>query len=206
MTLPQLVEQIRVDTLALSTNIGVYLKAQLGTATLTTTAQTIKGAINELKAGIANAVGINDTTPSTTTTYSSTKVDTLLIGKLGTGAALPAAQITGTISLSNLPVLPGTNSEVATTISALTTPQQTAITVGSIVIESSTGRAFRYSGTGSKIVEASYIFIADVTPDWTTITSKPTTLAGYGITDALSTADIGTPNTAFSTAFTTALV
>ncbi|WP_407305696.1 tail fiber domain-containing protein [Acinetobacter sp.] len=33
-----------------------------------------------------------------------------------------------------------------------------------------------------------------ITPAWTSITGKPTTLAGYGITDATSTSGAGTPN------------
>ncbi|WP_019584659.1 hypothetical protein [Deinococcus apachensis] len=45
-------------------------------ANLTTTQKSnLVAALNELKAALANASGINDTTPGTTTTYSSTKID-----------------------------------------------------------------------------------------------------------------------------------
>lgn len=86
---------------------------------------------------------------------------------------LDAAKITsGTIDVARLPVLPGQNQVVATTnIASLTAPQQSSIDMGTIVTTSD-GRRWVYN-TGSKTLEASYVELADVTPEWTSIANKP---------------------------------
>lgn len=96
----------------------------------------------------------------------------------------------GTAAWADLAYLsPGPNSVVASSgISSLTSGQQTSIVVGTLVTTSD-GRRWIYSGTGSKTAEGSYVELADVTPAWSTIVSTPTTLAGYGITDAVGSSD-----------------
>lgn len=68
-------------------------------------------------------------------------------------------------------------------IADLSVPQQGEVRSGSIVATSD-GVFWMYTGSGSKTSEASYREMADKTPLWSTIADKPTTLAGYGISDA----------------------
>ena len=121
---------------------------------------------------------------------------------------------TGTIDLARLPALPSANTIVCTTIPTMSASDQLLVAKGTVVIESSTGNTYRYSGTGSVVLTTSYIQQSDLTPDWAVITNKPTnvstwandagyltnasslswskvtgtptTLAGYGIADAAS--------------------
>ena len=94
-----------------------------------------------------------------------------------------SAIVSGTIDPARLPVLPGSVQIVATTIAGLTAGEQAQIGDGSIVTTTD-GRRWVYTGSGSKTDEASYIVLADVTPEWVAIANRPTTLAGYGISDA----------------------
>jgi hypothetical protein len=57
-------------------------------------------------------------------------------------------------------------------IANLTSGQQDAIREGSIVTTTD-GRRWVYSGTGSKTAEASYVELADITPEWSAIANKP---------------------------------
>ena len=83
-------------------------------------------------------------------------------------------------------------------IANLTSGQQDAIREGSIVTTTD-GRRWAYSGTGSKTAESSYVELADITPEWSVIASKPSTFppsahASSHFTsgaDAISPADIG---------------
>jgi hypothetical protein len=83
-------------------------------------------------------------------------------------------------------------------IANLTSGQQDAIREGSIVTTTD-GRRWAYSGTGSKTAEASYVELADITPEWSVIAGKPSTFPPSAHasshftsgTDALSPADIG---------------
>lgn len=96
-----------------------------------------------------------------------------------------ASKITsGTIDPARLPILPSSVQVVSSGgIANLTTAQQNEIGDGSVVTTTD-GRRWIYTGTGSKTSEASYIILADITPEWEAISNKPTTLAGYGITDS----------------------
>ncbi|NSY17272.1 hypothetical protein [Neorhizobium sp. AL 9.2.2] len=85
---------------------------------------------------------------------------------------LDAAKLTGTIDVARLPVIPGNNSLSATSIAGLTTLQQAAVSLGTMVYTAD-GGAWRYSGSGSKTAEASYYYTADVTPEWNAIANKP---------------------------------
>lgn len=84
-----------------------------------------------------------------------------------------AALSSGTIDPARIPLLySGIQVVSSGAISDLTSPQQTAISAGAIVTTTD-GRRWAYSGSGSKTSEASYIILADVTPDWSVIASKP---------------------------------
>ena len=94
-----------------------------------------------------------------------------------------SAIVSGTIDPARLPVFPSTVQIVAATIAGLTAGEQAQIGDGSLVTTTD-GRRWIYTGAGSKTDESSYIVLADVTPEWGAISGRPTTLAGYGITDA----------------------
>lgn len=102
---------------------------------------------------------------------------------------LAASKITsGVFDVARIPVLPSQTVQVSSGgIAALTAGQQTAITNGTVVTTTD-GRRWVYSGTGSKTAEASYIELADVTPDWSVIANKPSfaTVATSGSYNDLS--------------------
>ena len=97
------------------------LRASLGAnADLTTSHKsTLVGAINEVKAvadagggGGSGGASINDTTPSTSTTYSSSKINT----ELATTVKLTGAQtIAGTKTFSSAPAVPDSSWTIAKT-------------------------------------------------------------------------------------------
>lgn len=62
-------------------------------------------------------------------------------------------------------------------IADLTISQQNQIVEGAIVLTTD-GVRWVYSGTGSKINETSYVQLADISPAWIQITSKPASLVG----------------------------
>lgn len=70
-------------------------------------------------------------------------------------------------------------------IADLTVPQQNDIVEGTIVLTSD-GVRWIYTGSGSKTLEASYVQLADISPAWIQITSKPASLVG--LADILTTA------------------
>ena len=88
--------------------------------------------------------------------------------------SLDAAKIgSGTIDPARLPVLPSSVQITSSgAISDLTAPQQTEIGDGSVVTTTD-GRRWVYTGSGSKTAEASYIQLADITPEWSVIANKP---------------------------------
>lgn len=109
--------------------------------------------------------------------------------------SLDATKLTGTIDPARLPVLPGSVQIVSSgAIANLTAPQQADIGDGSIVTTTD-GRRWVYTGTGSKTAEASYIELADITPDWSAIANKPSfaTVATTGdYADLLNKPALGT--------------
>ncbi|QEE37946.1 MULTISPECIES: hypothetical protein [unclassified Methylobacterium] len=117
-------------------------------------------------------------------------------------SAFDAALITsGTIDPARIPVM-GSGVQVMSPggIADLTAANQNKITAGTIVTTTD-GQRWVYSGTGTKTLEASYVVLADVTPEWAAIANKPTSIAGYGITDAYTKTDIGNPDTNFVSVF-----
>lgn len=100
---------------------------------------------------------------------------------------LDASKLTGSIDPARLPVLP---SQVRVTssgdLTALTSEQQDQIENG-VIVTTTDGKRWIYTGTGDKTLEASYILSADITPEWDVIAGKPSTFApvvGTGATDA----------------------
>lgn len=97
-----------------------------------------------------------------------------LAGKANTSHVHDASQITtGTLDIARIPVLPGNKTVVSSGgIANLTAGQQADIAEGTIVATTD-GQRWVYSGTGSKTLEASYVSLADTTPQWSAIESKP---------------------------------
>lgn len=98
---------------------------------------------------------------------------------LSTVPDLPASQITsGTLDPARIPVLRADIPifPVSGNITGLSEAEQNEINTGTQVILND-GRRMVYKGTGSKTVEASYVELADITPEWTSIANKPATFA-----------------------------
>lgn len=117
-------------------------------------------------------------------------------------SAFDASLITsGTIDPARIPVL-SSQIQVASSgdLTALTAAQQSTIGQGTVVTTTD-GFRYVYSGSGSKTSAASYIQLADITPEWSAIANKPTTVAGYGLTDVYTKTEIGNPDTNFVTVF-----
>lgn len=93
---------------------------------------------------------------------------------------------TGTIDPARLPAAVFASPVVSTgAIADLDAGQQASILGGSTVLTSD-GRFWSYTGTGSKTSEASYVELADRTPDWSAIANKPATFTPSAHTHTLS--------------------
>jgi hypothetical protein len=86
-----------------------------------------------------------------------------------------AADLTsGTIDPARLPVLPSSIQVVSSsTIPNLTQAEQDQIVAGAVVTTSDGGRYIYRAGAKTNL--DSYVKLADLTPDWSVITNKPTT-------------------------------
>lgn len=111
----------------------------------------------------------------------------------------------GTIDPARLPYV-GSQVQIASAggLADLTAGQQSQITQGAVVTTTD-GFRYVYTGSGSKTDPASYIALADVTPEWSAIQNRPTTVAGFGITDVWTKASIGNPDTDLVAVFEQAL-
>ena len=145
------------------------------------------------KADVAHTHAAGDITSGT---FDVARIPSLDATKITTGTfaadripGLDASKITtGVIDIARIPVLPGNKTVVSSGgIADLTAPQQADIAEGTI-ITTTDGRRWVYSGTGSKTSEASYVELADITPDWATVAGKPTfaAVATSGAYDDLS--------------------
>ena len=93
---------------------------------------------------------------------------------------------TGTIDPARLPAAVFASPVVSTGgIADLDAGQQASILGGSTVLTSD-GRFWSYTGTGSKTNPASYVEMADRTPDWSAIANKPATFTPSAHTHTLS--------------------
>lgn len=203
---------IAADTSVVATVTNLNLKAPLASPALTgtPTAPTASGGTNTTQvattAFVTTAVSSKANTASPTFTGTVTvptlavttaaTVPTLAAGTSTTGAAstafvqnaltnLAASAITsGTFDVARIPVLPSQTVQVSSgDLSALTTAQQNAIAQGTVVTTTD-GNRYVYN-TGTKTLAASYIQLADITPDWSAISNKPTfslvaTTGAYG--------------------------
>lgn len=82
---------------------------------------------------------------------------------------------TGTVDVARLPAALFASSIVSSgAIADLSVGQQDQIFGGTSVVTTD-GRHWKYSGAGSKVLEASYVELADKTPEWSVIANKPAT-------------------------------
>jgi len=122
----------------------------------------------------STAAGISATQAATSATLAATFNPALFDKKSDT---LSADRLTGVLNIDRIPILPSMRQFASSgTLANLTTQQQTDIGQGSIVTTTD-GFRYVYSGTGSKTLAASYVVLADTTPEWTSISGKPTTFA-----------------------------
>ena len=101
-----------------------------------------------------------------------------------------ASQITtGVLSVDRIPVIPGTQTVVAsgTTFSSLTTEQQALIVSGSNVVLSD-GKRYVYTGTGDKTLSTNYISVSAGTVDYSELTNAPGS-ATASVSGLMSAAD-----------------
>jgi hypothetical protein len=130
--------------------------------------------------------------------YNSGEIDSKLALKLNATGSIDASQVTsGTFDVGRIPVLP---SQIQITssgdLTALTTGQQAQIGQGTIVTTTD-GTRWVYTGTGTKTLAASYIILADVTPDWSVISNRPTNVSTW--TNDATYITLGSVLTGFAT-------
>ena len=105
-------------------------------------------------------------------------LDDALDGKSNVGHTHDAADVvSGVFDIARIPVLPSQIQVVSTGgIADLDAGQQAQIGQGSIVTTTD-GFRWVYSGTGDKLLEASYVPLADLTPEWDVVANKPSFFA-----------------------------
>ncbi len=102
-----------------------------------------------------------------------------------------------TVTVTNAAVASGAGKTIVSSggIADLTSVQQGEVGQGTIVVTTD-GYRYVYSGAGSKTDPASYVILADITPDWSALSGKPSTFApsshaaahGSGGADAIAVA------------------
>ncbi len=102
-----------------------------------------------------------------------------------------------TVTVTNAAVASGAGKTIVSSggIADLTSVQQGEVGQGTIVVTTD-GFRYVYSGAGSKTNSVSYVILADITPDWSSLSGKPSTFApsahaashGSGGADAITVA------------------
>ena len=88
-----------------------------------------------------------------------------------------AAVVSGVFDVARIPVLPSQIQIMSSGgIADLTIGQQDDIGQGTVVTTTD-GRRWVYSGTGSKLLETSYVVLADISPEWEAVANKPSFFA-----------------------------
>jgi hypothetical protein len=86
-----------------------------------------------------------------------------------------SAIVSGVLDVARIPILPSQNTVTsAGDLTALTADQQALVEEG-VIVTTTDGWRWVYTGTGDKTAKASYIQLADITPEWTAIQNKPAT-------------------------------
>ncbi len=135
-------------------------------------------------------------------------IETELQGKAPVNHSHDASAITsGMLDPARIPTLPSQNTVTSSgNLSALTVDQQAQVVEG-VIVTTTDGWRWVYTGSGSKIATTSYIQLADITPDWAVIQNKPSTFApsahhhAVSDIDDFSGVDIRRPFARFSDTF-----
>jgi microcystin-dependent protein len=105
-----------------------------------------------------------------------TGLQTALDGKAAVNHVHDASQITsGTLDPARIPVLPSQKQIASSGALADLTADQVAQVGQGTVVTTTDGFRWVYTGTGDKKTQASYIALADITPEWNTVQNKPAT-------------------------------
>lgn len=118
-------------------------------------------------------------------------LDTNIIPKLESGqiTSLDASKLTGTVDRKNLPADVGGKVVEVATEEAKAALTKTDVNIGDTV-KVTAGAVYQVSGYGDDDAPT-YVKLTDETSEiqWTRVKGTPTTLAGYGITDAVKNTD-----------------
>ncbi len=114
----------------------------------------------------------------TSRTNSDNNLQSQIDGKAALSHSHDASHITsGVFDVARIPIVVTVGPAVIPaggTVASLTIGEQANVRLGIIVVTSD-GRRWYYTGIGSKTLEASYIELADTTPEWSVIANKPST-------------------------------
>ncbi len=84
-----------------------------------------------------------------------------------------SALVSGVLDPARIPVLPSQTTIISSGgLASLTAAQQAAILQG-VIVTTTDGWRWVYTGSGDKTAQVSYIQLADITPEWTAIQNKP---------------------------------
>lgn len=107
--------------------------------------------------------------------------------------ALAASKLTGTVARSNLPADIGGKTVTVADNAGLLGLTGAQINLGDLVKQTDTGEVFMYTSAediGTVDAFTLIVDVADAQIAWANITGKPTTVDGYGITDAVKTTQV----------------
>lgn len=107
--------------------------------------------------------------------------------------ALAASKLTGTVARSNLPADIGGKTVTVADNAGLLGLTGAQINLGDLVKQTDTGEVFMYTSAediGTADAFTLIVDVADAQIAWANITGKPTTVDGYGITDAVKTTQV----------------
>jgi len=84
-----------------------------------------------------------------------------------------SALVSGVLDPARIPVLPSQTTVISSgDLTALTAAQQGQVVQG-VIVTTTDGWRWVYTGSGDKTLQASYIQLADITPDWGAVQNKP---------------------------------
>ena len=164
---------------------------------------TLSGTVSGLDGDITALEGRMDTAESDITALeSSMSTAQADITNLKSGdaiTALAASKLTGTVARENLPADVGGKTVTVADNAGLLGLTDVEINLGDLVKQTDTGEVYMYTSAediGTADAFTLIVDVADAQIAWAKITGTPTTLSGYGITDAVNSSQVSTAATA----------